>query len=87
MFVSGKCSNCKDRKEYNDSFCSFCASHDYCSYVYNDKLPLYSFGVAKQLIFDCAMELEYNQSGYTNSEIAQKLLDINKELDKMRVIN
>ncbi len=85
MFMTGKCSNCKSRKEYNDSYCSFCMDHNYCSYTYDDKMPMYTYNTAKHLIFDCTMELEHNHNGLTNLEIANKLLAIIKELDKMNL--
>lgn len=48
--------------------------------------PKYSFETAKQLIFDCAMELTYHTENISDDAIANKLLNIINELDKMKVI-
>ena len=86
MFITGKCSRCRIRKEYNDSYCSFCADHDHCSFEQDERLPKYSYKVAKQLIFDCIMELECGHEEKNNKQISTKLQDVLKELDKMNVI-
>lgn len=86
MFITGKCSRCRYRKEYNDSYCSFCFDHDNCSFEHDEKKPRYSYAVAKQLIFDCIMELECGRKEMNNEEIATKLQGVLKELDKMKVI-
>lgn len=47
--------------------------------------PRYSFTVAKQLIFDCAVELYHGTSKLSNEEIGNKLMDVLYELDKFRI--
>lgn len=48
-----------------------------------DREPKYSFGVAKQLIFDCCMELLYRTKGMANEDIGNQLFDILDEIDYM----
>lgn len=48
-----------------------------------NKEPQYSFDIAKQLIYDCAIELYYNRENTSNKSIAEKLLCILNEMDKM----
>lgn len=81
-----KCDRCVKRKEDILSYCSFCAKHDHCSFEQDEKLPKYSYKVAKQLIFDCIMELECGQEEKNNKQISTKLQEVLKELDKMKVI-
>jgi len=50
--------------------------------AYN-QIPQYSFSTAKQLIFDCIMELDYEYEKLSNKQISAKLQGILKELDKM----
>ena len=38
--------------------------------------------VAKQMIFDCAMELEYRYSGISDDVLANKLMNALQALDK-----
>ena len=45
------------------------------------KKPDYSYELAKQLLFDCAMELLYNAEGLTREQIATKILSVIKNLD------
>lgn len=45
------------------------------------KKPDYSYELAKQLLFDCAMELLYNTEGLTREQIAMKILSVIKNLD------
>lgn len=45
------------------------------------KKPDYSYELAKQLLFDCAMELLYNTEGLTREQIATKILSVIKNLD------
>ena len=40
-------------------------------------------GLAKQLIFDCAMELTYHVDGMPDELIANKLLEIINAMDKL----
>ena len=40
-------------------------------------------GVAKQLIFDCAMECIYHKKEQSSEEIGNELLKIVHEMDKM----
>lgn len=47
--------------------------------------PAYSFETAKQLIFDCAMELNYGIENLSKEIIAAKLLNIIEEMDKMNI--
>ena len=49
--------------------------------------PKYSFGTAKQLLFEYAMELIQHSEGKTDSEIGSKILSIINELDKMEESN
>lgn len=49
--------------------------------------PTYSFETAKQLVFDCAMELNYGTENLSKEIVAAKLLNIIDELDKMQVVN
>ena len=65
--------------------CKKCRDNNYNHYSYNDKMPLYHFELAKQLIFDCVMELEYGTEGMNNKEIAEKLHCILEEIDKMKL--
>ena len=43
--------------------------------------PDYSYELAKQLLFDCAMELLYNAEGLTKEQIAMTILSVIKNLD------
>lgn len=43
--------------------------------------PDYSYELAKQFLFDCAMELLYNTEGLTKEQIATKILSVIKNLD------
>lgn len=43
--------------------------------------PRYSINTAKQLIFDCVMELEYHTENMSDKEIASKLLEILRQMD------
>lgn len=45
----------------------------------------YSFEIAKQIIFDCIMELNYGTEGLSNEHIASKLYNVLKELDKIKI--
>ena len=47
--------------------------------------PKYSFGVAKQLIFDCYMELIYHAENMTDEQIGNKLYDVLSEIDLMKL--
>ena len=51
------------------------------------KKPLYSFELAKQLIFEVAMEIMYKQSNIPDDVLANKLLSIIEEMDKMKVVD
>lgn len=83
-----KCFNCKKREE-NDNlwgftdYCQFCFEHDYCNWEYDETKPLYSYNIAKQLIFDCAMDLHYKTK--KPKEVSLQLLEILDQLDKMYV--
>lgn len=83
-----KCFNCIKNKE-NDNlcgftdYCQFCFEHDYCSWEHDETKPLYTFPIAKQLIFDCAMDLHYKTKEI--EEISANLLSVLSELDKMKV--
>ena len=72
--------NCDDKLS---SFEVFCIEHNYCSYERDDNKPLYGVDVAKELLFDCAMELYYKHKKLTNTEVADKIMDIVKEMDNM----
>jgi len=43
--------------------------------------PKYSFSTAKQLIFDCIIELQYHTENFSDDLIAGKLNDILHQLD------
>lgn len=45
------------------------------------KKPDYSYELAKQLLFDCAMELQYNTEGLTREQIVTKIFSVIKNLD------
>lgn len=48
--------------------------------------PKYSYETAKQIIFDCIKELNFGSEGLSNQEIAGKLYDVLKQLDRMNII-
>lgn len=86
VFILDKCSKCVKRTKGTYDYCLFCCEHDYCSFDHDEMTPIYSYTVAKQLIFDCIMELECGRKEINNEEIATKLQGVLKELDKMKAI-
>lgn len=64
--------------------CSFLVK--YKNRYKHSKEPRYSFETAKQIIFDCIMELEYHNENLSDSHIAAKLNGVLTELDKMEVV-
>ena len=52
----------------------------------NNVKPRYSFETAKQIIFDCIMELNFHYENMDNEQIAAKLSSVLNELDNMEVI-
>lgn len=79
-----KCWNCVN-KENSNEFCQFCIEHNYCSYKYDTNKPRYNFEIARQLLFNVAMDLEYDEN-VNKAECSRKILDILNQLDKMRCI-
>jgi len=59
MFIKA-CWNCKNRECYAlgaiPDFRNKCKENGYSKWEHDEKKPLYTMGVAKQLIFDCAIE-------------------------------
>ena len=64
---------------YDDRGCFSLYSKDY----FDVEKPSYNMEVAKQLIFGCAAELYHGADGLTKEQVADKLMDILKEMDKM----
>lgn len=87
MFIKA-CWNCKNRECYTlgaiPDFRNNCKENGYSQWKYDEKKPLYTMDVAKQLIFDCAMECIYHAKEQTSEEIGNDLLNIVHEMDKMR---
>lgn len=61
----------------------FCIDHDMCSFEQDSTRPAYNMNIAKQLIFDCAAELYHGMDSLTKEQVANNLMDILKEMDKM----
>ena len=87
MFIKA-CWNCKNRECYAlgaiPDFRNKCKENGYSKWEHDEKKPLYTMGVAKQLIFDCAMECIYHKKEQSSEEIGNELLRIVHEMDKMR---
>lgn len=87
MFIKA-CWNCKTRECYAlgaiPDFRNECKKNGYPQWEYDEKEPLYTMEVAKQLIFDCAMECIYHTEEKSSEEIGDELLKIVHEMDKMK---
>lgn len=78
VYVNGKCFN-------DNNMEVICLSSDMRYWKYDDKKPMYSFEVAKQLLFDIAMDIEYGNYVML-SDKTHDIMNIIKELDKMKVV-
>ena len=78
MFIKA-CWNCKNRECY-----ALGAIPDFRNKCKENGYSLYTMGVAKQLIFDCAMECIYHKKEQSSEAIGNELLKIVHEMDKMR---
>lgn len=83
-----QCSNCINRMECHksgqmNSFAVFCFEHHMCSFEQDVTKPKYSMGVVKQLIFDCAADLRSHTIKADKEDIADRLMNIVAEMDKM----
>ena len=83
-----QCTNCINRKECNksgqiNSFAIFCFEHNMCSFEQDVDRPTYNMKVAKQLIYDCAADLRSHTIKADKEDIADRLMEILKEMDKM----
>lgn len=77
------CGLCKRKCIELSDFQILCVSHDFCSFERDERKPLYNMSVAKQLLFDCAVELNYTHDESEVCKISDKIFDIIKEMDKM----
>ena len=82
MSVEKECAKCKQKEFQNVEYHNFCFQHDYCSFKQREDLPKYSLEVAKQLIYNCSMNLL--NGSVPRKEVADKLSYIVNELDKMK---
>lgn len=83
-----ECWNCLNKSrvcDYDKLVKADCLSQNKSMWKYDPNKPSMTFETAKQMIFDCAVELIYHKDGAKDKDIGNKLLSIIHEMDKMKI--